>query len=207
MNNIIIQDRDKLIMDLITKYRFLLARHIRCFAFSGQRACDRRLKKLIDVGYIKREHILYGTPALYFITPKGKQAFKLGYITQKVRIEQIQHEIYVVDTAIYFMDKLDLSQDDIITERQLKNRAGFGNVQHYPDLVFSDNTCVEVELTMKALQRFTQNVKANYLEYDKQYWVISDNKKLKAQLEKFKTSYPNIEIIHLEEVIQHVKNR
>ena len=41
--------------------------------FDGQRACDRRLRKLIEAGYIKREKILYGVAGIYRNTSKAKK--------------------------------------------------------------------------------------------------------------------------------------
>ena len=68
----ILTQRDVDIITSIQKWRFLLSRQIRVLCgFSGQRACDRRLKKLIEAGYIERRHYIYGIPRLYFVTRKA----------------------------------------------------------------------------------------------------------------------------------------
>lgn len=56
MESIRIVDRDRLIIREIDRWRVCLGRHIKELAgFTGQRACDRRLRKLINAGYIKKK--------------------------------------------------------------------------------------------------------------------------------------------------------
>lgn len=201
-----IVDRDFVILNSITKFRFLLGRQIRILAnFSGQRACDRRLKILMDAGYIKRKHYIYGIPGLYFTTKKAKEVFALDYITSSIRIEQIVHEIAVVDTAIYLMRKKELTLKQFTTEREQKHKLGFGKPTHSPDLLF-DNNCVEVELTLKNTTKLEKNVKRNFIEFDWQYWVVEDShSKLVNCLQEYQKRYPNMKIINLKEVQTFVK--
>lgn len=188
----------------------MISRQIKILCdFQGQRACDRRLKKLIEAKYIERKHILYGIPSLYFITPRAKRAFNLEFITQNVRIEQIQHDIYVIDTAIYFIKKYGIDKNTIMTERTLKHKDGFGNNKHRPDFIFvhQDKTfCVEIELTAKKYDTLNKNMKNNYLSYDGQKWVTPfDRIKVKEQVEKASRNYTDIDIIPLSEVVKLVK--
>ena len=69
---IILNERDIKIINEIQHWRFLLSRQIKVLGgFNGQRACDRRIKKLIEAGYIERKYIIHGIPRLYFITQKA----------------------------------------------------------------------------------------------------------------------------------------
>ena len=193
---------------MITKYRFLISRQIRILCdFSGQRACDRRLHKLIEEGLVERKKYLYGVPSLYFATQKAKRLLSLDFITSTVRIEQIEHDILVVDTAIYFVRK-GIEQDAIISEREIKHSLGFGNNKHTPDFVYLENdlkTCVEIEISVKAKSTLERNIKANYLKFDKQIWVIDKiQKKLVDNLDEFQSVY-DIEIIDIEVVKDYVK--
>lgn len=201
-------ERDINIIQMITKYRFLLARQIRILCgFTGQRACDRRLHKLIEGGFIERKKYLYGIPSLYFATSKAKRLLNLNFITSTVRIEQIEHDILVVDTAIYFVRK-GIEQDAIISEREIKHSLGFGNNKHTPDFVYLENglkTCVEIEISVKAKSTLERNIKANYLKFDKQIWVIDKSpKKLVNYFNEFQMVY-DMEIMDIEEVKKHVK--
>lgn len=205
-----INDRDIKILNEITRWRFMLGRQIKMLCdFKGQRACDRRLKKLIEAGYIERKYIIYGIPGLYFVTPKAKRAFALEYITTDVRIEQIQHDIYVIDTAIYFINKYGIDKDIIITERMMKHSDGFGNNKHRPDFVFKkdDNFyCIEVELTKKKKITLDKNMQDNFNNYDIQKWIVPFEKiKVKEQIEDVSKYYSDVDIIPLSEVIEYVK--
>jgi len=102
VSGIVLVDRDKKIMKEIDRWRACQGRHIRELAgFEGQRACDRRLRKLIDAGYIKREKILYGVAGIYRIIAKASRVVAGGLpsVNHKIRVEQITHDIAVLDTA------------------------------------------------------------------------------------------------------------
>lgn len=203
-------DRDKKILWEIQRWRFLLARQIKILCgFSGQRACDRRVKKLIEAGYIERKYFIVGVPRLYMVTRKAVQTFGLSYYTPNVRIEQVRHDIAVVDTAIYLMRNKGVDNASIVTERDLKHRAGFGNPKHYPDFVFTkdDNSfSVEIELNAKKISTLERNIKNNFMAYDVQQWFVpNDRPKVMENVTKVGEKY-GIEIIPLEGVIEYVRN-
>ena len=205
MSEIRLVDRDYRIIREIDRWRVCQGRHIRCLAeFDGQRACDRRLRKLIEAGYIKREKILYGVAGIYSNTNKAKQIAEISNTNQKIKVEQIKHDIAVLDTAIYFNEKHGISFQDIRTEIELHRQDGFGVRKHRPDFIFTKNkktTCVEIELTLKAKDRFENNIKDNFLKYDIQVWVVPNlNTKIADILKKNIPQYQNIKILELSEV-------
>lgn len=203
--NIRITERDIEMMKIITKYRFMTANQIRILAgFSSLNTCDRRLKKLIETKYIIRKYFLYGMPALYFVSKQAQVFFNLEYITTNVRLNTLEHDIQVINTAIYFIKKMNIQENDIITERELRHEDGFAVPKHKPDFIYAKN-CVEVELSEKSKIAFKKIVQDNYLTYDTQYW-ITDNPKVKRNLEEMQKSYGNIEIIKLKEVQEYVKS-
>ena len=195
--------RDYILMQQISKWRFLLGRQIKILAdFPSQRTVDRRIKILKEAGYIKGAYKLYGVPALYFATNKAKNVFNLDFVTTDVKIARIVHDIAVVDTAIYFMKKLKVV--NIKSEREFRHDSGFKRDGHYPDFICnigSATYAVEIEMTVK-----NKNVLENYLSYDNQVWVVpKDKTKIWTVLEKSKNTYSNIFLISLEEVISYVK--
>ena len=201
-------DRDIKILHEITRWRFCLGRQIRLLCeFSGQRACDRRLAKLIKAGYIERKYLLYGMPGLYFATPKAVKIFNLAFYTSNVRIEQIQHDTAVIDTAIYFIHQ-GINSAEITTERELKHLNGFGNPKHDPDFVYKSNgktICVEVELSTKKQATIERNIKSNYSNFDVQQWVVpSDKVKILQNIETVRPRYSDIEVIPFEEIEKYV---
>jgi len=207
---VVLVERDYLIMREIERFRFCLSRHIKLLAdFEGQRACDRRLKILIEAGYIDRKKVLYGVPSVYYLTHKGKMLIGANKRQDKIRTEKIPHDIAVVETAIYFMQKNNIKLDEIITEKQLNSIAGFGDRKHCPDFVIEKDgkkNCVEVELSLKEKTRFEKIVEDNYLNYDMQFWIVAKSGlKIKKRLESLSEKYQNIEVIELEGVQKVVK--
>lgn len=200
--------RDYILMQQISKWRFLLGRQIKILAeFPSQRTVDRRIKILKEAGYIKGAYKLYGVPALYFATNKAKNVFNLDFVTTDVKIARIVHDIAVVDTAIYFMKKLKVV--NIKSEREFRHDSGFKRDGHYPDFICnigSATYAVEIEMTVKNKNVLENNIKKNYLSYDNQVWVVpKDKTKIWTVLEKSKNTYSNIFLISLEEVSSYVK--
>lgn len=205
MNEIRLVDRDYRIIKEIDRWRVIQSRHIKEIAeFDGQRACDRRLRKLIEAGYIKREKILYGVAGIYSNTSKAKQIAEISNTDQKIRVDQIRHDIVVMDTAIYINRKEKIPFSDITTEIELHRQDGFGIRKHRPDFTYardSKSICVEIELSLKAKARLEKNIHDNFLAYEAQIWVVpSMNTKIADILNKSMKKYTNIKIIELQEV-------
>lgn len=204
-------ERDELILREVERWRACGSRHIRYLTgFSGQRATDRRLKILIDAEYLERKKYLYGVPSIYFLTTKGKSLIQAGARPEKVKIEQIIHDITVIDTAIYFIYKDNIGLNKIITEKQLHQQDGFGMRKHRPDFVFqkdNETNCVEVELSLKAKNRLTNIIKDNFMEYDVQNWIVPDTQiRIRQILEDSQHFYANIKLYSLQEVKDYVRN-
>lgn len=198
-------ERDYKVFREIERWRFCLGRHIQFLAgFSSQRICDRRLRLLIEQKFIDRQTIIYGVPSLYILTSKTKTLISANKRKDKIRLDQIIHDITVLDVAIDFMKYLDLNPTDIKTEKQLHQEDGFGERTHHPDFVLTkDNKtyCVEVELSLKSKTRLEKNIKSNFLNYNIQVWITDGNStKLIRTLENYKIQYPNIEISNVMEV-------
>ncbi len=105
-----IVSRDYILMQQISKWRFLLGRQIKILAeFPSQRTVDRRIKILKEAGYIKGAYKLYGVPALYFATNKAKNVFNLDFVTTDVKIARIVHDIAV---SKYLMEKLNVANQN-----------------------------------------------------------------------------------------------
>jgi len=206
---LLLAQRDYTIMRSVERFRFCLSRHIKILAnFAGQRKCDKRLKTLIEAGYINRKKVLYGVPSVYSLAYKGKMLIGANKRQDKVRVDRIVHDITVLDTVIYFMNQYEIEIDKIVTEKELNSQRGFDVRKHQPDFIFhklNKKHCVEIELTMKAKQRFLEIVQDNYLNYDVQHWVIPKNIKMRNMLDELNKEYQNIEIIEVEGVQEFVR--
>lgn len=193
-------------MYLIGKWRFLLSRHLQIFTnATSSRTLYRRLNKLIEQNYLERRRLLYGVPGLYVLTHKGRIAIGLNKRADKIKLEQVEHDIIVLDTVSNLIKNEKIEMTDIISERELHSKDGFGTRKHHPDYVYQkDNQsyAVEVELTLKAKDRLEENIKLNYLNYDYQIWFLKrENKKLNKTVSDILTYYANTSIRYLDEVI------
>jgi len=197
-------DRDYRIIKEIDRWRVCQGRHLRYLAgFSGQRACDRRLRKLISAGYISRVKLVYGVAGIYSNTKRASQIVKVSNTNQKIRLDNLTHDLAVIDTAIHF-NRNGIPFEAMVTERELHMQDGFGVRRHRPDFVFTENSeriCVEVELTLKSKGRFEAIIMDNFIGYAKQIWIVPDfNTKIAQILRDNQISYPNIEIMELREI-------
>lgn len=204
-------ERDYLILREIERWRVVTGKHICALAeFTGQRACDRRLHKLIEADYIGRKRILYGFPGIYYLTNSGRNLISTSAKKESIKVEQIAHDIAVLDTAIYFNRKYGIDFSDIITEKQLHKQNGFGIRTHQPDFIFSYKNktyCVEVELTLKSKDRFSNNIISNFTNYHKQFWIVPNtSSKIATFLLSMNENYPNIKIIEISEVQKNEYN-
>jgi hypothetical protein len=202
----IIQKRDYEIFKEVYRWRCILGRHIKQLCgFKNTRTCDIRLKKLILGKYLQREKILYGTPSIYTLGHSARILTGVNKNKEHIRIDQIKHDITVLDVACAVMKKSKLKTSQITTDKELHSLDGFGVRKHRPDFVVKNKTgmtAMEIELTPKALDRLEKNVKDNYLNYASQQWFIpKDQKKIHKMLTDLKKKYDNMKIYVLEEVI------
>lgn len=205
-----VEERDMLILREVERWRVCGSRHIKFLAgFTGQRATDRRLKILIEAEYLERKKYLYGVPSIYFVTPKGKKLIQSNVRPEKVKIEQIVHDMIVLDTAIYFMHKESLLLNDITTEKQLHQLDGFGMRKHRPDFIYTKNNetnCVEVEMTPKSKTRILNIIKDNFIDYDTQFWIVPESQSvIYNTIKNSQKFYANVKIIHLTEITEHLQ--
>lgn len=208
MSNLRLVERDYLVFQEVNRWYVILSRHLKDIAnFSSQRTCDRRLKKLIEAGFLDRKKYIYGVPYLYFLTRKAKVLIGASTRVEKIRLEQISHDITTLNVAIYLNKVKGIPFQDMLTEKQLHSSDGFSNRKHRPDFIYQINgktTCVEVELSLKSKDRLEKNIKENFTNYDSQVWIVSDRDcKIATVLNEQSKIYPNIEILDLKEVNNH----
>jgi len=201
-----LQDRDFEILRLIHRFRFCLGRHVMTLCgFSGARASDRRLKLLVEAGYLTREKYLYGIPYMYTLSHKGRILLGVNKREDRIRVDRITHDIYIIEAIIYYVLKHGVSLAQIESEKELHIKGGFGIRKHQPDFVVNSangRIAIEVELNPKPKDRMEENIRENYLKYDRQVW-ITNNSKVKSLLKGFSGEYSGIEVMPLEDVLAH----
>lgn len=205
-----LQPRDFEILSEVYRWGFLCGRHVRFLSgFTGQRATDRRLKILVDSGYLTYTKLFYGTAGFYQLSSKGYSILGHRARPSKVRAEQYAHDILVVDTAIFIMDTLQVAPKDITTTKELHSLSGFSTRKHCPDFVFvksGKKCCVEVELSHKAKDRLLANIQKNYEEYDAQLWVLPAHDKRNGNIISL-SGFNYIKIIESDVISHYIKER
>lgn len=208
--NMRLTNRDIEILRQLYKWNFMLSRQIKAMYFGGQRACDRRLKILIEHGYVKRKKYIYGVPSLYTLSNSGKKLINVPAASDKIRLEQIIHNIAVIDAVIYLMKEKLVLPHTIISEKELHSIDGFSIRKHCPDIVFSIDTkkyCTECELSLKAKKRLSKIIQDNFMNYEYQIWVVPDKEhRIQATIRNSMKLYTNIKILSLEEVTEYARN-
>jgi len=197
-------ERDYQIFREIERWRVVLGRHVVELAeFTGLKSCQRRLKKLKEAGYLERKRKILGVPGIYTLTSQARAVASLQMKSEKMRVEQIPHDIAVLDTAIYFHRVKSIPFGDMTTEKQLHSMDGFGVRKHRPDFIIKRNGktyCVEVELSLKAKERMEKIIQDNFMDYDYQIWIVPDKACKIYQILKDNQPQYHISILELKEV-------
>jgi hypothetical protein len=199
---VVLTERDERIIREVARWRGCLGRQIKEIGkFNGTRATDRRLKKLTDEKLLTRKNYVYGLAGIYQVTRKAQKHYGLDTYLGTIRLDQVVHDMTVVDVYLFFKEKLSLSENAFISEKEIRHLSGFTIRTLAPDFLYEyngDNVCVEVELSQKSKERLEKNVADNYVKYAGQKWVVpKSNKRVIAWLSEFSKNYPNIEIIDL----------
>jgi len=205
-----LNERDYKVLESLGKWRFLLSNQIEFLCdFPSSRTMYRRLRLLIFNKYIEKSNVLYGVPSLYTLSHKGLILLGLNKRKDRIRIDTIKHNIYVIDTLIYLIKAKVIDKNNmqnVISEKELFREKGFSNRTHQPDFAFKrGNTlyCVEIELSVKSLDKLERNLQYNFVTYDYQIWVVEKrNNKVDRNLKSIIPRYANIHILYLDEILQ-----
>lgn len=202
-----LQERDIQLLREVSRWRYLLGRHVVSMCdFPSQSTANRRLRALIEGKYLDRQRVLYGFPALYTVTHKGRVLIGANKRTDKVNLALIPHNVAVLDVATYFHVR-GIPMSDFVTEKEMHVSDGFSSRRHRPDFLFTrdgERIAVEVELSLKALDKLRSNIQTNFIEYDGQLWLVEkrNSKIARTIIEEIK-HYNNIEVLYLNEILEN----
>jgi len=113
-------DRDWEILKLVHRFRFCLSRHVRVLCgFDAERTANQRLKLLFDAWYLNRKKYLYGIPYMYTLSHKGRILLGVNKREDKIRVDRITHDIYIIEAIIYYVRKYGVSLAEIESEKEL----------------------------------------------------------------------------------------
>ena len=196
----VLVDRDLELLRAVHKWRFLLERHIKeLVEFPTDSICHRRLRKLIEDGFLERRRILYGLPSLYTLTARSRTLGGASNYAPKIRIDQIKHDVKALDLMITLAGKQGIPYKEVLSPRDINSKGGFGGSKHAPDFVIGE-VAYELELSLKMKERLFKNIQSNFQQYKLQVWIVDrDNPKLISYLREAEKRY-FLEIVYLDDL-------
>lgn len=203
-----IQERDLVAIRELYRWRALAGRHVRVLCdYPSQSTAGRRLRLLVENKYLKKHHVLYGYPALYTVAHKGRVLIGANKREDKINLSLIPHNMAVLDVACYFHEEQGVPMGDFVTEKEMHVSDGFSSRQHRPDFVITRGCrriAVEVELTLKAIDKLRNNIQTNFIEYDGQIWLTATrNSKISRVILEETQHYNDIEVLYLNEILKN----
>ena len=185
-----ITERDKEIVKFLAKFGFARADQVGKYLGASEFVAWRRMKKLAEEGYLRRERIFHGQPGVYLATRVG-----LGLIgcerknVKPINVATYDHDLIVLDISIYYHHQ----GYGITSEKELRQgTAGQigerGTRERTPDLVLKKNgkvVAVEFENSPKSMDRMTKILRffGRSRKYD-ECWFFCSSEALKSRWEK-----------------------
>lgn len=141
----------------------------------------RRIKKLVDHGFLTRENILYGMGAVHRISKEAKDVSgdEIALLS-KISLGGFTHNLKLVDVSLDLLEEHENST--FKTEREIRFLSGIGlsDHGHIPDgeLVLSNGKriAIELEMSVKASSRLDKIMKfySKNLDYDEVHYFATD---------------------------------
>lgn len=196
-------EREHTVLNIIDKFRIVRALDLAWMAgYSDETYCRKCLRNMVNAGLINVVRDKDGRNC-YYLTGKGlreigkeSHVYEVTYTTN--------HALDVARLGTYLYITQDVGFEAVLTDLDL--RKTLGNGKHRPDIVLN-NTAYEVELSHKKQQRLIQNISSNGL-YDRQVWVVPDQKRFIAKQLHSAAKYTlsKIEILSLDRVYKTVED-
>ena len=181
---IILNDRDLQLFRFVDKYRVAAVKSISlACGFNSMQYVSRRIKKLVEYGYINHISMYLGHPHFYCLTKKGLKEIGIDAKPYRPAPTTAFHYVGVADCAAYlaynygldavkdfFVDKDFYHNDEVIERYSLKST-------HKPDIIFVKGPTtyyVEFERSRKGKKKILENILMNHLSGVNQIWIVSD---------------------------------
>lgn len=202
--------RDQTIIQWTNSHHFATALQIARYFQMGQSVCYRRLRKMVQNGYLYHERIFHGKPGVYRVTSSGQNIAGDVLTPKKItnaNLATYGHGLTVIDVATALEAHTGGTWKTERHIRREKGITGVGRTEHVPDgeLKFSDgkSIAVEVELSGKS-QRRLQKILRQYARTEyKEVWYICGTKAITERIRTAAGKARYIKIHLLEEVLEN----
>ena len=150
--------RDQALFRWINGHGFVTVTQASAWMGTNYQAAQRRMRKLVDAGYLARKRLLHGDKRVHWVTRQALSASGDQLAPpQTIGLGSYRHDLVLVDVAQAVVDQ---TGGDFVPERRLRQEAGFKGVGvsgHLPDGLLRRPgqmpVAVELEMSPKGRQR------------------------------------------------------
>ena len=183
----------------------MTAYQIRDFMGVSSATAYRRIKKLYDAGYLKRNRVLHNQSRIYW--PSSKSILSIQDELKRIKnisLGTFHHDKTLVDLALSLEFK---TNGNYIPERRIRQERA-NQTGRVPDgclrLLNDQKIAIELELSMKSQARIQKIIKSYMTNFDyNEVWYFTNKPSVERALQKHtpKNSHIKINPIRIEESI------
>lgn len=156
-------ERDQRLFHWINGHGFVTVRQASAWMGANYQAAQRRMRKLVDAGFLERKRLLHGDKRVHWVTKQALAASGDNLAPpQTIGLGSYRHDLVLVDVA---QSVVDHTGGDFVPERRLRQQEGFKGVGvsgHLPDGLLrrpgQQPIAVELEMSTKGRRRLQQIV-------------------------------------------------
>lgn len=147
--------RDSVIIIFLARHKFATATQIAKYVSMSDKSAYRRLKKLVESGYLTNRRIFIQQPGVYLPTASGIDAAGCGIRPRReIALGTYFHDLEVVNIALKFYAKgYEIETEKEIIAKQNRGIGQIGKKERVPDLVLHKNNekiAIEYEKAIKS---------------------------------------------------------
>lgn len=207
----IFQERDAEVLRWINGFGFASVEQIRRFMGVCESGAYRRIRKLVEGGYLERDRILHGQAKIHRVTRKGTKISgdALPPLTD-INFGTFRHDLVLVDLAL----TLEEQTGGVFTpDRRIRHHEGLigvGQRGHVADgylhIGEDEPIAIELELTVKSRGRIRAIVKKYSSNLSiKEVWYYTDRPDVTRAIEEAASRFSFVKVRGLTDTLQEGK--
>ena len=193
-------ERDAQLLRWINGHGFVTLRQIARWNDSFYQAAQRRVRQLVDHGYLERRAIFHGDRA-HWLTRLGRQLCADDLPPPKdIKLGSYRHDHMLVDLSLSLISLLGGRFTPERRVRQIMGFTKFGERYHVPDgwMHFDDKAnpvVIELELSTKGTERLEKIVRDQAWDLDiEEVWYFVESDVVRRHLKRVAEGYDSVRI-------------
>lgn len=193
-------ERDAQLLRWINGHGFVTLRQIARWNDSFYQSAQRRVRQLVDQGYLERRAIFHGDRA-HWLTKLGRQLCADDLPQPKdIKLGSYRHDQMLVDLSLSLISLLGGRFTPERRVRQIMGFTKFGGRYHVPDgwMHFDDKenpVAIELELSTKGTERLEKVVRDHAWDFDiEEVWYFVESGVVRRHLKRVAEGYDSVKI-------------